>query len=273
MHPSSHRESFFMSVYYGVCGIFSLVLFFLIIFHILVPFVGNTTVWDKKSGYAFVVKNTSVNVGDTLVAYKNEEKEIAYGMVDGHSKIGGSLFYRLRSNGYNDLIPAHQSIGVFVFSMPIAGVFLEMMTHPFGKSFLLWMPLIMILLYIILTRFFYPLYPLPENSSFYSSESKKEKEEEEFFPQKNFTETTPPAMKNVGDISSFSQDQKTFPRKKYEEKESLTFQKRVPPHSLHTDIIPLTKKRILSINEEREGEEKKNEKNTLRTDLFPQKKS
>jgi hypothetical protein len=140
-------------VYYGVVGLFSLVLLLLAMFHVALPAAGYGLVWDTKTGVAYVLQQGTFTVGDTLVA-QDENGVFRSGMLEGVTRQAGYSVYRItNAEGYSAMVSGRYVFGVAVLGVPVVGVFLGILAHPVGSAFLLWGPLAMVVAYVLVRRY------------------------------------------------------------------------------------------------------------------------
>jgi hypothetical protein len=175
MHTPAY-EQFASYVYYGIVGIFVLVLLLLSFFHLLIPALGYGLVWDKTTGVAHVLSRDAPELGDTLVARDNAGVFVK-GMLEGSARQAGYTMYRIaNTQGYNAMLASNQVFGVSVLAIPVAGVFLSVLAHPFGSALLLWGPLVMVLVYTVLRRYTPMQYRNPAEGYGDTQEKRREKQ-------------------------------------------------------------------------------------------------
>lgn len=166
MHHTPEYELFASYAYYGIVGLFSIVLFVLAVFHVALPAAGYGLVWDTESGSTYVLQKSAYTpaytLGDTLVAV-DENGAFVSGMMEGVTRQSGYSMYRItNAQGYSAMVAGRNVFGVVLFSVPVVGVFLGILANPFGSAFLLWGPLAMVVMYVFLRRYTTEIVEVPE---------------------------------------------------------------------------------------------------------------
>lgn len=188
------KERIYKKIYAISMIIFGLSLVLMLFIQGLTPF-GVSTVWSDTgfgSSLMFVRPDSSAQVGETVVKNADIQGKVDAYLVQDVVRQNGALHYRVSdmSAASKELIsmPAQDLRKVTVFSIPFAGLWVQMITSTLGSLTLLGLPFFMFLInaIILVGRKLLPVIQLFERKVGESKRRKAEKKEQQVHTEKAY---------------------------------------------------------------------------------------